>query len=286
MIDETAAKIEAMHTHSSSTVATEAAQALTELLDREYATVDEFHRDLEHNTGALRRANPSHASLETAMTEIEVAIRDADVTDVAAAKEVLKSAIETVTEDIESGKQEAAENAAAELADGDTILTHDYSSTVLGAIESATDAGKSLSVYVTEARPRFLGRKTARTLANMNEVEVTLIVDSAAGTYLTECDHVLTGMTCVVDDTLYNRVGTHNLASVAAQQDVPFSVVGSSAKVLSGGFIFENAYRSETEVMREPADGFAIENPAYDSTPLSLVDHLITDDGVEEPDGG
>jgi len=30
-------------------------------------------------------------------------------------------------------------------------------------------------------------------------------------------------------------------------------------------------------VMLEPAEGFAIENPAYDATPMRLVDEVITD---------
>jgi translation initiation factor eIF-2B subunit delta len=32
--------------------------------------------------------------------------------------------------------------------------------------------------------------------------------------------------------------------------------------------------------MREPAEGFWIENPAYDATPLRLVDSVITDEGM------
>jgi translation initiation factor eIF-2B subunit delta len=35
--------------------------------------------------------------------------------------------------------------------------------------------------------------------------------------------------------------------------------------------------------MREPAEGFAIENPAYDATPLRLVDRLVTDHGTRTP---
>jgi translation initiation factor 2B subunit (eIF-2B alpha/beta/delta family) len=36
-------------------------------------------------------------------------------------------------------------------------------------------------------------------------------------------------------------------------------------------------------VMREPAEGFVIENPAYDATPTDLVDTVITDDGQHSP---
>ncbi|GAB3679860.1 translation initiation factor eIF-2B [Salinarchaeum chitinilyticum] len=282
MIDETAAEIEAMRTHSSSEVAIKAARALVELREREYATVEEFERDVERNASALRRANPSHASLATALDEIESAVIDGEFGDVGAAQDGLVEAIDATVSVIEEAKDEAAAVAAGLLEDGDTVLTHDYSSTVLGAIERATADGAELEVYVTEARPRFLGRRTARHLAEVDGVEPTMIVDSATGHALESVDRVLTGMTCVVGETLYNRVGTYPLAATAAQSSVPFTVTGSSAKIVDGGFVFENDFRDQIEVLREPAEGFDIENPAYDATPLDLIDQLATERGVRD----
>ncbi|AGN02458.1 initiation factor 2B-like protein [Salinarchaeum sp. Harcht-Bsk1] len=283
MIDETAAEIEAMRTHSSSEVAIKAARALTELADREYATVEEFERDLERNAGALRRANPSHASLATVLDEIESAVDDGAFETVDAAQDGLEAAVDATIGVVEVAKDEASATAAQLLSDGDVVLTHDYSSTVIGAIERATSAGAELDVYVTEARPRFLGRRTARRLAEIDGVDPTLVVDSAAGHVLQSVDRVLTGMTCVVGDTLYNRVGTYPLAATAQDVGVPVTVTGSSAKIVDSGFVFENDFRDPVEVLREPAEGFDIENPAYDATPLELIDQLATDRGVSEP---
>ena len=281
MINETAAEIEAMRTHSSSSVAIRAAEALRTLTEREYATTEEFTRDVEQNAGALRRANPSHASLENALRTITDAVLDVEHEDVRTAKAALTQSISAVVDDIETSKSAAAATAAAQLDDGDTILTHDFSSTVLEAIEEAVADGAYLTVYVTEARPRFIGRKTARRLGSMDRVDATLIVDSAAGHRLADCDRVLTGMTCVVDDTLHNRVGTYPIAATAAHRDVTMSIVGSSAKVIDSGFRFENDFRDESEVLREPTEGFAIDNPAYDATPVELVDEIITDEGID-----
>ena len=87
MIDETVDEIEEMQTHSSSTVAIKAAEALRELLERDYATVEEYLRSLERNSSALRRANTSHASLFTTQREIVARVTDADPADVDAAVE-------------------------------------------------------------------------------------------------------------------------------------------------------------------------------------------------------
>jgi translation initiation factor eIF-2B subunit delta len=280
MIDETVEEITEMQTHSSSVVAVKAARALGDLTEREFATVEEYERSLSRNAQALRRANPSHASLHNAMTAVVESVENAEVADVAAAKAATTDAIERVVDTVESGKHEAATNAAAYLEDGQTILTHDYSSTVLEAVEAATQDGKFLEAYVTEARPRYLGRKTARQLAAMGRVDTHLLADSAAGYYMSEVDLVVVGMDCIVGDTLYNRVGTFPIAATAARCDVPVVVVGSASKVIEDGFVFENEFRSPSEVMREPAEGFAVENPAYDATPVDLVDVVVTDEGV------
>lgn len=270
-----------MQTHSSSGVAVKAAEALRELLDREYPTVEEYLVDLERESNALKRANPSHASLHTTQHEIVDTVESADPATVHDAKEITDDTIATVVERVQGGKRAAAANATETFEDGTTILTHDYSTTVLEAIERAARDGRHIEVYVTEARPRYLGRRTARTLASIDRVEPHLIVDSAAGCVLDDCDAAVFGMTCIVDDVYYNRVGTFPIAATAAELAVPVRVVGSSSKIIEdGGFAFENDHRSASEVMREPAEGFSIENPAYDATPTHLLDTVVTDQGT------
>ncbi|WP_302080083.1 translation initiation factor eIF-2B [Salinibaculum rarum] len=281
MIDETAEEIADMQTHSSSVVAVKAARALRELTDKEFPTVEEYNRTLKRNSSALRRANPSHASLHTTQREIVETVTDADADTVDAAKQTTLDAIDTVVERIETAKRRAAEAAAPLLADAETLLVHDYSTTVLSAIRQAVEDGATFSVYVTESRPRYLGRKMARRLAEFEAVDTTLVVDSAHGHFLPECDRVVIGMDCVVDETLYNRIGTYPLATTAADCDVPVTALGSEAKLVDAGFAFENEYRAASEVMLEPSEGFDIENPAYDATPTRLLDSIVTESGVE-----
>ncbi|MEF8840592.1 MAG: translation initiation factor eIF-2B [Haloarculaceae archaeon] len=280
MIDETVEEIRELQTHSSSVVAVKAAEALRELLDREFVTVEEFVLSLERNSSALRRAQPSHATLFTTQAELVESVREGDTSSVGEAKDRLGEAIDRVVERVQDGKRLAAENATDLFEDGTTVLTHDYSSTVLGAMEAAA-GGREFEVYVTEARPRYLGRKLARTLGGIEGVGVRLFTDAACGHYLPDCDRVVLGMSCIVGESYYNRIGTLPLCATAAELDVPVTVIGASSKVIDeGGFQFENEFRSPTEVMREPADGFEIGNPAYDATPTRLVDEVVTDRGV------
>ncbi|MFC6824686.1 translation initiation factor eIF-2B [Halopelagius fulvigenes] len=280
MIDETIEEIKEMQTHSSSVVAIKAARSLQELLDRDHATVEDFERDLERNASALRRANPSHASLYNAMQGIlRNVVGRADT--VEESKSLTEEIIDRIVEDVEHGKSRAAENAVEIFDDGDVFLTHDYSSTVLEAVERAAAEGTHMTAYVSEARPRFLGRKTARTLAAIDRVETHLLVDSAVGMVLEGCDRVVIGMDCIVDETLYNRVGTFPIAATANRLGVPVVVIGSGAKIVGDGFAFENEHRSPSEVSLEPLEDVVIENPAYDATPMELVDEVVTDSAVE-----
>ncbi len=280
MIDQTIEEIEEMQTHSSSIVAVKAAGALRSLTDGDFPTVEEYVRALDRNSSALRRAKPSHASLYKTQRQIVTTVSDADADTVEEAQQLTEQVIDEVIETVESAKEEAAKRAVELIDDGATLLTHDYSTTILRTLELALEEGHELTVYITEGRPRYLGRKTARTLAEFDGVDPHLIVDNASGHFLPDCDRVLVGMDSVVDGHLHNRIGTYPIAATAADVGVPVTAVGASAKIPEGGFQFENELRPVSEVMREPAEGFTIENPNYDATPVELLDSIVTDDGI------
>ncbi len=271
-----------MQTQSSSIVAVKAAEALRELTERECHTVEDFYRVVERNSSALQRANRSHAPLYTTQQRIVEAVTESDADTVEEAKTALVEAIEDIVEEVESSKQRAAERAAGLVEDGDVLLTHENSSTVMTTFDEIVGAGKSVETFVTESRPRFLGRKTARQLAERDGVDVTLITDGAAGHYLETVDRVLIGMNCLIDDVVYNRIGTHSVVATAASHGVPVTAVGSSSKFIGSGFTFENTYRPASEVMLEPAEGFDVANPGYDATPTRLIDSIVTENAVME----
>ncbi len=280
MIDETVRQIEEMETQSSSVVAVKAAQALLELLDRKYRTVEEFEYDLERNSKVLKGANRSHAPLHTTQRRILTTVTEADADTVDAAKEELRSVVDDVVTEVEATKEAAAIRAANLIEEGDTLLTHSNSSTATMALEYASQSGTEFTLYSTETRPNFFGRATARQFASHDGVDVRMIVDSAVGTVLPDCDRVFIGMNCIIEDTIYNRVGTYPIAATAADAGVPVTVVGSSSKFIGDGFAFQQTYRTGNEVMLEPKEGFTVENPMYDCTPTRLLDQVVTEDGV------
>lgn len=278
-----AQEIKEMKTTGSSEVAAKGAESLRSLLDLEYENVAEFERHLRRNSEQLTQVKPFHASLQTTQREIRSRALE-DATDVDEVVNATRTAIDSVIEQIESRKRRAAENAVELLDDGEKVLTHDYSTTILQAIEHAVEKDRSLTVYATEARPRCLGRETARKLGPLDGVDLKLVVDGAAGWALEDCDRVLLGMNCIAGNRLYNRVGTRLVAADAHLRNVPVAAVGSSSKIVDPSFEFEPEDGPKVAVFRERAEHFNVVNRPYDATPIDWLDSIITENGRLAPE--
>lgn len=280
MIDETVAQIEDMRTHSSSEVAVTAVEAMRYITEGDHATVEEYLRSLSRNGRALRHADPSHASLYNSTKAVEAMVTEADPETLEAAKDLTLDAVDEEIARITQAKERAAEATRERIVPGETYVTIDYSTTLLTAFERAElTSTDPVTVYVMEARPRYLGRKMARELGAFDGVDARLIVDNAVSHVIDSAAAALVGMTCVVDETLYNRVGTYPLALQAERADVPLFAVGAATKVVDDAFVFSSDDRPASEVSLEPLESVTVENYSYDATPIDLVEAVITDEG-------
>ncbi len=167
--------------------------------------------------------------------------------------------------------------------------------TALGVIRSAYSQGKLQKVYADETRPWMQGaRLTAWELVQDN-IPVTLIVEGAAA-YLMQKQQVqwvIVGADRITanGDTA-NKIGTYSLAVLARHHGVKFMVVAPSSTVdmaLATGneiVIEERAAQEVTQVHGQAfaAGGTAVWNPAFDVTPASLIDVIVTEKGaIENP---
>ena len=170
--------------------------------------------------------------------------------------------------------------------------------TALGVVRDAWSAGRLEGVYVDETRPWLQGaRLTAWELAREG-IPYRLICDSAAASILAtgRVGWVIVGADRIAanGDTA-NKIGTYALAVLARHHGVKFMVVAPRATIdrdcADGGSI-EIEQRPASEVRSlagtpvAPADA-PVENPAFDVTPATLIDALVTEAGVvRRPDRG
>ncbi len=163
--------------------------------------------------------------------------------------------------------------------------------TALGIVQAAHHAERAVHVWVDETRPYLQGaRLTAWELAQAG-VPHTLIPDVAAGHLMArgEVDVIIVGADRIAanGDTA-NKVGTYQLAVLAAHHGIPFYIAAPMSTVdlatPDGAAIpIEERRADEVLVIRgqriAPA-GTEVRNPSFDVTPASLITGIITDEGV------
>ncbi|KAJ7940667.1 hypothetical protein B0H13DRAFT_1939262 [Mycena leptocephala] len=116
------------------------------------------------------------------------------------------------------------------IKDDSVILTHSYSRVVMETLLLAHKRSKRLSVFVTEARPRGLGVKTAEALTAAG-IPCTVILDSAVAYAMEKVDFVLVGSEAVVESGgLINAIGSLNIAIIAKAANKPFYALAESYK--------------------------------------------------------
>jgi len=189
---------------------------------------------------------------------------------------------------------------ASLLTDGDQVLTHCNAGTLatvsygtaLAPIRTAIAQGKKVSVIADETRPRLQGAKLTSYELLHDGIPVTLIVDGAAG-YVMKIgmvQKVIVGADRITRKYVANKVGTYMIALAARTNNIPFYVAAptSTFDLGNGSGDVKIEERDQGEVTqiagkRIPPRGVHVFNPAFDLTPLDLVQGLITERGVIAP---
>jgi methylthioribose-1-phosphate isomerase len=199
--------------------------------------------------------------------------------------------------------EDAAQNRAigkygAELiADGDTVLTHcnagelatvEYG-TALGVIRAAWEQGKKIKVIADETRPLLQGARLTAYELKRDGIPVTLITDNMAAHVMSKgmVQKVVVGADRIVQDAVFNKIGTYGVAVLAHEHGIPFYVAApkSTFDLTRKAAEVEIEQRKPEEVthvgcQQTAPDGVAVYNPAFDATPLKYVTGIITESGV------
>lgn len=209
--------------------------------------------------------------------------------------EYLKNAVITASNAFISKSYEAikliSEFGARLIEDGYIIYTHCNSSVVTSILVTAHKQGKNIKVYVNETRPKYQGRITAAELAHEG-IDVSLIIDAAAGYFLRDADMVLVGADAISSHgALVNKIGTSQLALLAKMMNVPFYTAAETYKFSPNTVIGEVIEIEEREPFEVVDEDFIkrykvnVKNPAFDITPPQYISAIITEKGIIPPMG-
>ena len=263
----------------------------------------QFMKAIEPVFHEMLSTRPTAVNISWAVERLKKVIKSNKDESVSGLKQILiREAQSILDEDIAVNK--AIGRWGAEfIKDGDTILTHcNAGSLATGGYGTATapmlvarDQGKKIQVIADETRPVLQGaRLTAWELMQEN-IPVTLITDSTAGSLLRsgEIDLVIVGTDRTArNGDVANKIGTYPLSVLSRAHKVPFYVAAPFSSIdfsTASGDRIPIEERSPEEVTHIlgiypiAPNGVKARNIAFDVTPHKYVTAIITEKGAFKP---
>ena len=187
------------------------------------------------------------------------------------------------------------ETGAQLLVSGTRVMTHCNAGslatggigTALAPVYVAFEQGKHVEVISCETRPLRQGARLTSWELSREGVPVTCIVDGAAGAVMGSgrIDMVITGADRIAaNGDSANKIGTYGLAVLAKAHGIPFYIAAPRSTIdlaTPYGDAIPIEERSSQEI--DAAPGASVFNPAFDVTPASHINGIITDRGMVVP---
>lgn len=193
-------------------------------------------------------------------------------------KKIKKSSRE-VLDHFDLTQKKIAEIGSRLIRNGTIVSTHCHSSTVVSVLKKAKSQGKKFKVKVTETRPLYQGRITAKDLSK-SKIPVDLCVDSAECFELKESSIVLIGVDAITKKHIYNKIGTEAFLIMAKKYKIPVYVCADSWKFDLEHMHEKIEFRKTEEVWKKPPKGVKIENPAFDEIEPELIKAIVSEIGI------
>jgi ribose 1,5-bisphosphate isomerase len=293
-LDEAVEDIRLMRVRGAAAIVRYAVEALRRLAgDAEAYNAEELFKLLDEASKKLLASRPTAVSLPNGvrfvmhkakkMLESNPSLEDFRRGFKEAADEFIERSLKAV--------ERIAEYGSRRIEDGDILMTHCNSSAVVEILKKAHMEGKSFKVFITETRPLYQGRITARQLGGEG-IETYLIVDGAARYFMNDIDKVIVGADAVaVNGAVVNKIGTSMIALAAHEARTQFLVAAETFKfspeTIIGELIWIEERGSEEVLPSEEHKRIPlcrVRNPAFDVTPPEYIDAIITEEGVIPPE--
>jgi methylthioribose-1-phosphate isomerase len=259
-------------------------------------TLAQFLTELEAAGTLIKRQRPTAVNLfwgvDRVLAKAKTAQGSVEAIRAAVIEEAQKIADEDAAQNHVIGK-----NGSVLIKDGDTILTHcnagelatvEYG-TALGVIRAAWEEGKKIKVIADETRPLLQGARLTAYELKRDGIPVTLITDNMAGYVMSKglVDKVIVGADRIVQDAVFNKIGTYSVAVLAHEHGIPFYVAAPKSTFdltckAADVTVEERKPEEVTHVgcQQTAPDGVAVYNPAFDATPLKYVSAIICETKV------
>jgi len=237
--------------------------------------------DMDFVCEQLETLRPSMASIATTLELLMRDVRSVRSLDISAAHKKILRIIGHHRQEMELSVEHAARNLRGILQEGSSVLVHSYSSSIHAALNVLKE--KNCSLVVTESRPGFEGRRTARIASDMG-LRVILITDALAAHALQGVDVVLLGADSIEQDgSVINKAGSRQIAIVAHAASVKVYFLGETRKICIQDYPVELEEHEPEEVWEDAPDGILVRNVYFDRTAPRYISGIILEKGIVEP---
>ena len=276
--------------HGASQLARQAVEVLKVAAEHSQAkSVEQFLAEQKAVGKRLMSARPAMAPLFNIVNRLLKTIfeRSAEMNLDSVRQLTISKADEAVNDSLRAIAQ-IAQYGSQLITDGDKIMTHSYSSTVMEMLKVAFTKHRNIKVITTRSGPGHTGERIARQLG-LYGIPVTFIDDAAMGLYISTVNKVVVGADRVcADGKVINGIGTYQLALAAKRAGIPFYVFCETLKFDSRlrGDEVDLEEKEPSEVV-EPGvlpSGVRVKNPYFDITPLELITGIVTENGLLTPE--
>jgi ribose 1,5-bisphosphate isomerase len=276
-------------THGASQLARRAAEVMKIAAEHSQAkSTGQFWREHRQVGEKLMSARPAMAPVFNMVSALlGKAGSDVKTADLASIRRLTMTKADELIEASLKAVARIAQHGAQLIADGDRIMTHSYSSTVVAVLKEASARCQNIEVITTRSGPGLTGQRLARELSGYG-IAVTFIDDAAVGLYISGVTKAVVGADRVcADGKVVNGIGTYQLALAAERAGVPLYVLCEMLK-------FDPRLRGdEVDLEEKEAEEVAgagrlppqvkVKNPYFDITPPELVSGIVTENGLLTP---
>lgn len=176
------------------------------------------------------------------------------------------------------------------IQDGDTIMMHSYSSTLMSVFIHAAEQGRKFKVICTESRPLRESRLAVQILQSY-EVPVMYITDASIWEYMPKADLIIMGADSIAcDGSIANKMGTALVTQLAQLCKKPVFIASELYKLdirTRYGYKIQLEMRTKDEILSEgdfeSLKGVDVINQFFDMTPANQITGLITEEGIIAP---
>ena len=267
-------------------------------------TLNEYLVKMEEAGFEITQTRPTAVNLFWAVERIKNLYTAAGKNRKKITQQIVTEAKTMWQEDIDTNRA-IGKNGATLLNNGDTVLTHcnagsfatvQYGTAFTPIRWAIEEEGKSIQVVADETRPWLQGARLTAYELHYDNIPVQVESDNTAALMmrLEKIQKVIVGADRIVQDAVFNKIGTYMVAISAKYHNIPMYIAAPRSTL--------SLSQTEKDVTIEQRDGWfevaeamgrlkepvvpaGVEciNYVFDATPMELITGIITEDGVYSP---